>query len=96
MTIYRVKATAPTVYQSQSLKHFGLQVKAHASGSYSVSTDYDTEEEAQAYLIDRAERYYCFEEEKLSKAIERIKQYGSLELDAAIAHIEEINEEENN
>ena len=88
---FQVKATADTSYQLQSLRQFGMPVKSHMDGSHSASQEFDTEEEAIEYLIKRAEMY--FEDEKqLEEAIEAIKKYGYVRLDASTGRVEEVEE----
>lgn len=98
MTQFKLRATAPTNYQYQSLTHFGLPIQNY-NGSLVAEKLFDTEEEAKQYLIERAEMYYDGnregDEKNLEDAIERINLYGSLRLDAADSIIEEEEEEEN-
>ncbi len=93
-TSFRITATAPTAYQLQSLRHFGIEVVKNGNGSYSATQDFDSEDEAKAYLTERAEMYYDGnsdnDEANLSKALESIANHGSLTLDAATASIEEL------
>ena len=93
-TSFRITATAPTAYQLQSLRHFGIEVKQHGTGSYSATQDFDSEDEAKAYLTERAEMYFDGnsdnDESNLAKALESIEKHGSLTLDAATASIEEV------
>lgn len=98
MTKYKLITHAPTTYQRQSLHHFGLPTKAYGNGAYYSSKIFDSEEEAKEYLIERAENYYDGHvdnnDEKLKEAIERIKEYGSVYLDAGYGKIEEIEVDE--
>ena len=93
-TTFRITATAPTVYQLQSLRNFGMEVAQHGNGSYSASQDFDSEDEAKAYLVERAEIYFDGnsdnDEANLAKALESIANHGLLRLDAASASIEEV------
>ena len=93
-TSFRITATAPTAYQLQSLRHFGIEVVKNGNGSYSATKEFDSEDEAKAYLVERAEMYFDGnsdnDEANLSKAIESIANHGSLTLDAATASIEEV------
>jgi hypothetical protein len=93
MTNFKITATAPTTYQLQSLRLFGLNVKSYANGSHVAEEFFNTEEEAKAFLIKRAEMYFESENE-LNEAISYIEVYGSLRLDAVCGSIEEIEEEE--
>jgi hypothetical protein len=93
MTNFKITATAPTTYQLQSLRLFGLNVKSYANGSHFGEEFFNTEEEAKAFLIKRAEMYFESENE-LNEAISDIENYGSLRLDAVCGNIEEVEEEE--
>lgn len=93
MTQFRITATAPTTYQYQSLRHFGIPIKQHIGGSFSSEQYFDTEKDAKDYLISRAEMYFESEKE-LNDAIENINKYKSLSLDAVTAHIVEVDEAE--
>ena len=82
----KITATAPTSYQTTSLRHFGMGCNANGNGSYSASMTFDTMKDAKEYLVSRAENY--FEEEKQTKkAIRDIRNYGVLRLDAVSATI---------
>ena len=98
MRQFKIKAIAPTSYQLQSLKHFGMEIKKYGNGSYTSQQEFDSEGEAKAYLKERAERYFDGnsdnDEEKLITALEDIEKYGSLRLDAVIADIEEVYEKQ--
>ncbi len=97
-TTIRISATAPTAYQLQSLRQFGMEVKNHGNGRYTATQDFETEEEAKDYLKEKAERYFDGnsnnDEANLIEALDRIEKYGSLRLDAVTASIEEIEIEE--
>jgi hypothetical protein len=95
MSNFKITAKVPTVYQRTSLTHFGLPITKHGSGSFSICEEFETKEEAEQYLRQRAEMYIENETE-LNEALEEIEKYGVLELDAATARIEEVDEEENN
>lgn len=94
MTQFKVSATAPTVYQIQSLRHFGMDVKKHGNGSFSSEQVFDTEEEAKAYLVERAEKYYDEFEGQVDEHLEGIEKYGMLTIDAVTARIDEVENEE--
>lgn len=97
MTKFKITATAPTSYQSASLRLFGLNVKSYPNGSHVGEEVLDTEEEAKAFLTKRAEMYFdsnSDDEEKLADAIERIEKCGSVYLDAVCGSIEEFEEED--
>lgn len=87
-----INATAQTSYQLSSLRAFGLEITSNGNGSHSASQEFNTEDEAKAYLIERAEMFFDGnsenDEERLADAIERINKYGSVYLDAVCATIE--------
>lgn len=89
-----IKATAPTAYQLNSLRYFGMGFNKHLNGSYSASMEFDSEEDAKEYLKGRAEQYNDQDpdgnDERLSNMYEQI-ELGVLTLDAVTARIEEIN-----
>jgi hypothetical protein len=93
MKNFKITATAPTTYQLQSLRLFGLNVKSYANGSHVGEEVFTTEQEAKDFLIKRAEMYFESENE-LNEAISDIENYGSLRMDAVCASIEEVEEEE--
>jgi hypothetical protein len=97
-TTFRIYAKVPTVYQYQSISNFGMPIKKHGNGSFTAQQDFDTENEAEKYLIERAENYYEFESKELTDALDDIEKCGRLNLDACTASIEEVDiedEEEN-
>lgn len=89
---FKITATAPTTYQHNSLRAFGMDIKKHGNGSYSASMEFDTEEEAKAYLTKRADMYFESESE-LDSAYADI-EHGCLTLDAVTARVEEVFDEE--
>ncbi len=91
---YQVKATAPTVYQLQSVSLFGSPIKSNMEAITFKSEIFDTEQEAKEYLIKRAEMYFDSDEKELNEAINDINKYGSLRMDAASGGIYEVEEEE--
>lgn len=99
-TKIRISATAPTGYQLQSLRHFGMEVNKNGNGSYSAHQDFDTEEEAKQYLKSRAEMYFDGnsdnDEPDLIDALDSIEKHGVLRLDAVTAGIDEIQITEDN
>ena len=99
-TIIRITATAPTAYQLQSLRHFGMEVKKHGNGSYTAHQDFDTEKEAKEYLEQKAQMYFDGnsdnDEQDLIEAFDSIEKHGVLTLDAATARIDEIEITEDN
>ncbi len=98
MTQFKISATAPTVYQSQSLRAFGMEVKKSGNGSFWSEQFFETEKEAKDYLVVRAERYFDGnsdnDEANLVDALQDIEKYGSLRLDAVTASIDEVEIEE--
>ena len=99
-TKIRISATAPTAYQLQSLRHFGMEVKKHGNGSYTAHQDFDTEKEAKEYLEQKAQMYFDGnsdnDEQDLIEAFDSIEKHGVLTLDAATARIDEIEITEDN
>lgn len=99
-TVIRITATAPTAYQLQSLRHFGMEVKKHGNGSYTAHQDFDTEKEAKEYLEQRAQMYFDGnsdnDEQDLIEGFDSIEKHGVLTLDAATARIDEIEIAEDN
>lgn len=99
-TKIRISATAPTAYQFQSLRHFGMEVKRHGNGSYTAHQDFDTEDEAKKYLLSRAEMYFDGnsdnDEQNLIEAFDSIENHGVLTLDAVTGRIDEIEITEEN
>lgn len=93
-TQFKITATAPTVYQYNSLSHFGMNIKKNGNGSFTSEQVFDSEEEAKAYLVERAERYYDEFEGQVDEHLEDIEKYGQLTIDAVTAHIEEVEQEE--
>ena len=87
--MYKVTAIAPTSYQLNSVSKFGSPVIPNPDGSHTFSAEFDTEDEAKQYLMNRAERY--FEDiEELENAINDIKKYGTLRIDAVAGSIEKV------
>lgn len=97
-TVISITATAPTSYQLQSLRHFGMEIKKHLHGSYFSTQDFDTEKEAKEYLKTRAEMYFDGnsdnDEVNLIDALDSIEKRGVLTLDAVTAGMEEVEIEE--
>ena len=94
MNKFKIVATAPTAYQLQSLREFNLDVVKNNNGSYTGTSEFETENEAKKYLIKRAIMYYDDNEPSLEDAIRDIELYSHLTLDAVTGSIEEIFEEE--
>lgn len=93
-TTFRISAKVPTAYQYQSILNFGMPVKKHGNGSFTAHQDFDTEDEAKKYLIERAENYYEYESKELTEALNDIEKCGRLNLDACTASIDEVNIDE--
>lgn len=89
---YKITATAPTIYQHQSLSKFNLNVKSNGNGSYTGNMIFETEQEAKDYLINRAEMYYDDYEGQAEEHIADIQKHGSLTIDAVTAKIEEVTD----
>jgi hypothetical protein len=94
---YKITATAPTVYQLNSLRAFNLNQKANGNGSYTGEAHFETEEEAKTYLRARAEKYNsedpCGTDDRLTDMYRDIES-GVLRLDAVTAYVKEIEESE--
>jgi hypothetical protein len=97
-TVIRITAIAPTAYQLQSLRHFGMEIKKHLHGSYFSTQDFDTEKEAKEYLKTRAEMYFdgCYDNDEVNliEALDSIEKHGVLTLDAVTSGMEEVEMEE--
>lgn len=85
--MFTITAIAPTIYQIRSLSAFGLEVKAHKSGSYSIEQEFETKEEAIEFLKNRAYQYYDEFEGQADEHIEGIEKSGMLTIDAVTARI---------
>lgn len=91
-TTYRVFAAVPTVYQSQSIRAFGMPVKKTPEGGFIAEQAFDSREEAVEFLKERAWIYNNEDggsEDELNEMYEDAEN-GHLSLDAATAHIEEV------
>lgn len=91
-----IKATAPTIYQFNSLTAFGMGYEKKMGGSFEASMEFESEEDAKEYLRGRADKYNDEDpggsEERLADMYADI-EYGYLRIDAVKARIEEIEEE---
>lgn len=89
---YIIKATAPTAYQLNSLRAFGMSYKDNGNGSFKAIQEFENEQSAQDYLRQRAE-IFCqdrnLSEEQLAEMMADI-DHGVLHLDGVSAHIEEL------
>ena len=93
-TQFKITATAPTIYQLSSLRRFGMTVKEVGNGSFHSEEIFETEEEAKAYLVNRAEMYYDEFEGQVDEHLATIENNGYLEIDAVTASIDHVEEEE--
>jgi hypothetical protein len=89
--MYKVIATAPTVYQSDSVRQFGSPILLCGDGRQIFSRAFDTQEQAKEYLKERALMYYDTDEE-VADAMDDIEKYCCLTIDAVTASIERIGE----
>ena len=89
---FRITATAPTSYQYQSLANFGKPEKL-GNGSFRFQQDFETEEDAKQYLIERAEGYFDDNMTACEMAEQEINNFGQVTLDAVTGYIEEIESE---
>ena len=87
-TKFRITAIAPTAYQYQSCALFGHPEKL-GNGSFRFQQEFETEEEAKKYLIERAENYFD-DQTELDDAIQHINNNGSVTLDAVTGYIEDV------
>lgn len=94
-TIHKVqiRAIAPSSHTYSSLVKFGIPIKSYLNGLHVAKMEFDTIEDAEQYLINRAEMYYESEDELLN-AIDDVLQYHQLTIDGAVAHIIDEYEEE--
>ena len=91
-TKFRITATAHTSYQYQSLANFGKPEKL-GNGSFRFQQDFESEEEAKQYLIERAEGYYDDNMTAFEKLEQEINNFGQVTLDAVTGYIEPIEVE---
>jgi hypothetical protein len=89
--MYIIIAKAPTVYQLNSLRHFGLGFKENPKGGFTASGIFYTEQEAKDFLIQKAYEYYDAYEGEADEHIDYIKKSGSLSIDGAYADISEFD-----
>ena len=87
---FKVTAKAPTVYQTNSLRRFGMAIKEMGNGSFLSEETFDSEEEAKDYLVKRAEMHYDEFEGQVNEHLSTIENNGYLEIDAVTARIEEV------
>lgn len=93
---FTITATAPTTYQLNALSAFGMGYKKGSNGSYTAALDFETDEEAKAYLRQRAALYNdgdpAGSEDRLAEMYADI-EHGALRLDGVSAYIEESEKE---
>ena len=93
-----IKATAPTAYQLTSLNAFGMGNNKTGNGSYWAEKEFETEQDAKAFLATRAELYNDEDpngsEDRLNDMLNSIMNQKTLTLDAVTAYIEEVEEAE--
>lgn len=85
----QISATAPTIYQIQSLKAIASirGIEANPDGSFEFKAIFSTKNDAVSYLSHIA--YKLFEDRKeYMEAMSDIKKYGSLTYDTITARIE--------
>ena len=85
-----ITAEVPTTYQYNSIRSFGMEVTKHFNGGYTARKEFDSREDAKAYLISRAENY-AQDEHQLAEMLEQIQERGCLTIDACMAYIDEID-----
>jgi hypothetical protein len=86
----KIQAIANTHYQLSSLNRFNLENTMTMRGNIVGEGYFNTLEEAEEYLITRAQMYYDESPGQADEHIEQIKKYGSLEIDAVTAYIHEL------
>ena len=92
MRNFKIQAIANTQHSLSSLSRFNLENRMTPRGNIVGEGFFDTLEEAEQYLITRAEMYYDEYEGQVDEHIEQIKRSGSLEIDAVTAYIHEIED----
>ncbi len=85
----QIVATAPTFYQTNSLRALcgGTWYKANPDGSFQFNFEFMTKREALQWLIDRAERL-AYDSVELKEMISEVKNYGQLTYDCITARIQ--------
>lgn len=91
MKTIRIKAHAPTVYQINSLRAFGLPTTNDGPGGFTGVDYFEDEDEATEYLKNCVNHYYSSHgsEEEINEKLSDCES-GYLELDAVTAHIQEL------
>jgi len=87
--LFIITATAPTPYQLNALRSFGLEVTHVGGGRHQGYLAFNSEREAKDFLISRAD-WVLEDIDRLDEAIGRIEEHGSLELDGVVGAITEI------
>lgn len=88
----QITATAPTSYQTTSLRAFNMGCTPNSNGSYSASQGFDTKMEARVYLDRLAQNYYEEDAKAMKEAQRDIRLHDCLTLDAVTARIEPIQD----
>lgn len=91
--LVKLVSKVPTVYQSKSIKAFGLPVQGLIDGSFYCDQEYQTKKDAIDYMLKRAE-VLAEDEKELREMKKCIKKHGVLHWDAATLHIERVNEKD--
>lgn len=91
---FKITATAPTVYQTSSLRAFNIGCEKVGNGSYHGEQLFDTEEQAKQFLRQRALLYYDQFEGQADDYLAIIDRSLCLEIDAVTAFIREVYESE--
>jgi len=91
--MFIIKIKVPTHYQFHSLIEFDLGFKEHPDGSFSTEKLFQTKEDAINYLLERAS-LLSDSPEQYNKWEEEILKYDQMTNDAAVAHIEELDDKE--
>jgi hypothetical protein len=89
----RVKITVSTPYSGNvnSMRLFGIEYRNVPGVGLVGSQEFDSMDDAKAYLCKRAE-LFADTEQQLNEYYEQIETSGTLTLDAASASIEEIED----
>lgn len=88
--IVKLFSKVPTVYQSQSIKSFGLPVQGLIDGSFYCEQQFQTKKKAIDFMINRAS-VLAENNKQLKSMIRDIKKSNFLSYDAATLHIIKVN-----
>jgi len=86
-----IKAKIPTVHKLHALNSFGLGCHHNLDGSYEANRVFNSKEDAINYLLERAS-LLSDSPEQYNKWEEEILKYDQMTNDAAVAHIEELDD----